>query len=260
LPPGSGGPDSTSAEELVHLGELSTSLQALSLEPGEFVYRRYEELVRHGGGGSGAKGYVLAQTDSGESWLASDGSGLRTSTLDSVEFISPVDRENWIAAGRPPLPQLGPQPDDSYEPGGLFYYDVDRLPTGDPDVLKEAILSGDVIVTAQSDEGLLSSIAALFEQGNLSSELRQTLFEVTATIATVEVQEGVRDPLGRPAVAVFAGALSGGTTLYFDPSDARLLARSTTSFPEGGHPSFTTWTAFLETGIAPSAGAPPSAG
>jgi hypothetical protein len=243
----------------MHLGELSTSLPALSLGPNEFVYRRYQELVVHGGGGSGRGEFDLAETGSIESWVAADGSGLKTSTLDSVAFISPLDRENWIAAGRPALPETGPQPDESYKTGGLPYFDVDQLPTGDPAALKEAILSGDVIATDKSDEGLLSAIAVLFEQGNLSAELRQGLFEVTASISTVEVQEGIRDPLGRPAVAVFAGALSGGTTLFFDPSDGRLLARSTTSLPSGGHPSFTGWTSYLETGIVPRAGEQPPA-
>jgi hypothetical protein len=246
LPPGSGGPRLSAAEEIRHLGHLSVAQASIQLGANEYIYRHYLEHSRQSP--SDEVDYNLAETANVESWFANDGSGVRETTLRDVEFESSIDHQNWVNAGSPALPEVGLPKHERFAPGELAFFAVETLPT-DPAQLRSALQNDDVIDTGEGDANLLGSIGILLSQENLSPELRQALFEVAASIPSVSVQYGVKDYAGRLAVSVMASDGLVHTILFFDQSDAQLLSTSVASPPADGRPAFTEWTAYLESVI-----------
>jgi hypothetical protein len=257
LPPGPAGPGLSAAAEIRHMGELSAGRSALPAGPSEFIYQRYEEARPDSGTTMSGSSFFFDVLVVVETWSAADGSGFKETTYKSVEFASPLDRQNWEQAGSPPLVPTKPVHDESEQPGSLAVYDVDSLPT-DPDTLRAALADGSVIVPGEGSRNLLSTIGTLLAQGNLSGDLRQALFEVAATIPGISVEHDVVDRHERAAVAVTATDGSTQIRLFFDPADAGFLGREITHPPEGVHPETIEWRAYLESGVVSSIGERPT--
>jgi hypothetical protein len=255
LPPGSGGPRLSAADEVRKLGRLSADQELLNPGPDGYIYSHYLELRPQSYGGERNQ-YIFTVKADVEFWLGNDRSGGRDTTIEQVGFVSPLDRENWIKAGSPTPPAVGPTEPERYGPGELAVYAVDQLPT-DPEALRNAIEHGDVIGTAPGDVNLLKTIGTLLSQENLSPALRQALFAVAATIPSVTVQYDVKDYAGRPAVAVTATDESGDSKLFFDQSSAQLFGTSVDYPAADGRPAFTEWRAYLDSGIVSSIGERP---
>jgi hypothetical protein len=255
LPPGPGGPRLSAAEEIGKLGRLSLDQRALKLGPDDYLYTHVLEFRSQSYGDQSSE-YVLAVKAEVESWYASDGSGARETTYRDVVFASPLDRENWVKAGSPPVPEVGVSDSERFSSGELAIFAVEDLPT-DPDDLRTALENDVVIETGGGDVSMLSSIGSLLSQENLSGDLRRALFEVAATIPSVTVQYEVADEAGRAAVAVTASDVSGDTRLFFAESDARLLGSSVDYPPEDGHAPFTEWRVYLDSGLVSDIGQRP---
>jgi len=244
--------------EIRRLGELASEQDEELLRPDQFIYRHYQEsTLQVTGSVDGSEFYVSVRTDV-ELWLAADGSGERVTTIRSVEFPSELDRRLWTEAGQPQLPSIARPRTDRFVPGEWPPIRVEDLPS-EPEALRTAITGRKIIETGTGDNGILSSIGVLLTQGNLRPELRQALFEVAASLESVYVQTDTQDPLGRAAVAVIASGLSGGTTLYFDPGDARFLGSTDFTPAYEGHRASTTWTAYLSVGVVDEVGDRPVA-
>ena len=256
LPPGSGGPRLSAAEEIRKLGRVSADQEPLTPGPDGYIYSHYLEQRQQSYGGERNQ-YIFDVRADVESWLGNDRSGGRDTTIEQVGFVSPLDRENWVKAGSPPPPAVGPTEPERYGPGELAVFAVDQLPT-DPVALRNAIEKGDVIGTAPGDVNLLKTIGTLLSQENLSPELRQALFEVAATIPSVTVQYDVKDYVGRSSVVVTATDESGDSKLFFDQSSAQLLGTSVDYPAADGRPAFTEWRAYLDSGIVSQIGDRPA--
>lgn len=260
LPPGGVGPTPGTAAEIRRLGSVAARQEPVSLTPSEYLYQRREVQTREvrtllSSGSS----YALDIRATVESWLAENGSGRVVTTYTSVSFASDQDALAWKEAGRPPIHQAGEVIAEPYARSGLPYYRVEDLPT-DPAALRDALLNGQAIDAAPGDFNLLSTIGTLLSQQNLSSDLRQALFDVAASIPNVDLERDVADPLQREAVAIKYSDDAGTTRLYFDPTDATLLSRSESIPAEGGRPATEDWQAFLEAAPVDRLGRSPSDG
>jgi hypothetical protein len=249
LPPGWGGPHTSAAAELEQLESLSAGLSVAELSPGSYLYVRSElsgPMVYASAAGGGS--YTLDVSSTSESWMEADGSGSRVTTYDDVSFASDGDRAAWKGAGSPPIPEGGQRVSESFGPGELPVYPVERLPA-DPDQLRRAIEDGSVIERAPGDANLLFAIGTLMAQQTLPSDVRQAMFEVAAQIPGVAVDDTSTDPLDRSAEAVSVTDDSGTTTLFFDPLDASLLAASRTHPSSVDSPATTTWQAYVASSV-----------
>jgi hypothetical protein len=227
------------------------------LEPtaAQFLYRRTEAVRLQGAAPLTGPEYDLIEKVLVESWVAPDGSGRSTSRYDEVSFASEADRQAWVADGSPALPQVGSTEQLRYGAGGLPYYATDALPS-DPQALRKVLEGGSVIQAGQGDANLLDAIGILLAQQTASGEVRQALFEVAADVPGIMVEHGVKDPLGREAVAIAVSDPTGETRLFLDPADASLLAISRTK-PDTPAPS---WQAFTASGVVDEIGAVPGSG
>lgn len=256
LPLGRGGPDVSAAAEIRRLGEVAARQQAPDLGRNQFIYRRYLEVRRDITESiSTGLSYAVDVRLEVEVWLSSDGSGRTLTTYQSVVLASPQDRASWEEAGSPSLPAPGETDTHDYGLGGLAYFPVDDLPT-DPDALRQALAEGKVIGPAPGDTNLLSTIGSLLAQEDADGELRQALFDVTATIPNVSVSIDAVDPLGRPAVLLTVSDATGETSLFFDSSDAHFLGRSLTPPPDE-RPALTQWQAYEEGSVVSGIGIVP---
>ncbi len=257
LPPGSGGPGLSAAQEIRRLGRLSVANEpTIALGPSQYVYVQTLDWTKQAQGDLSIE-YDIAVEAKTEFWIAKDGSGRRDTTLQQVNFVSELDRDNWVQLGSPPLPQVGDTDQARYAPGDLHFFTVEGLPT-DPEELRRVLEKGNVIDIGDGAVNVLSSIGSLLSQENLSPELRLALFEVAATTPGISVQYDVTDPQGRPAVSITATDVSGDTKVFLDQSDGRLLAFSV-DYPAGeGHAAFTEWHVYLESGIVSKIGERPT--
>jgi hypothetical protein len=252
LPIGPAGPELSAAAEIRHLGKMSSEQPSLDVGASDYLYRRDEEVRPEGSAEIGGGGFTLRTQVVVESWIAPDGSGRTRTEYQSVDFVSPEDRQAWRAAGSPELPTIGGPPTVvDHRTGSLVFYAVDELPT-EPAALEEALSEGRVIEDAPGNANRLSTIGTLLAQGNASPDLRQALFEVAARIPGVMVDHQATDPIGRAAISVSVTDPSGETLLFVDAIDASLLGslRSHPATDEG--PGSTEWHAYRAWGVASS--------
>jgi hypothetical protein len=251
LPPGSVGPDTSAAREIRSLGLLSAQQPVMAAGPTDLVYRRYRE-VRLVAGGSTREEYQVAERVSVESWFASDGSGRRETTFEDVGFVTPEDRKTWQATDQYPLHEVGSEKSEVFMPGELPVYLVEELPA-DPAELLKVLQDDTVIVSPEGGDSLFSTIGALLTQQNLATEVRLALFEVTAALPGVTVDEEARDPLGRPAIVVGSTVDGRDAQLFFDPADGVFLGHSEEIPAHDGHATFTEWRAYIDSDVVPEA-------
>jgi hypothetical protein len=256
LPPGQGGPHTSAATELEHLGALSTELPVAEVESGSYLYVRSEQCGRISSTSASGGSYTLDVSSTRESWTAADGSGSTVTTYHDVSFATEADRVAWKEEGSPPIPEPGKQDSDHYGPGELPVYPVERLPAN-ADELRQALEDGSVIPPAPGDANLLATIGTLMAQQTLPSDVRQAMFEVAARIPGVTVNEEASDPVGRTAVAVSVTDDSGTTTLFFDPMDASLLATSRAHPASETSTATLAWQAYEASGVVQERGAEP---
>jgi len=126
LVPLGGGP--AAAAELRRLGALAADAEGPAIGAGEFVLTPSEEL----------RPEIRTDLEAGVSftvrsrlrlgtWIAADGSGFRRTEVLSTDFASDADREAWIEAGRPEVPEAGEVRIERYPPGEGPWVDLSRV-------------------------------------------------------------------------------------------------------------------------------------
>ncbi len=163
-------------------------------------------------------------------WAARDGSGRYVErTAGRPEFPGPRDRERWKAAGRPELGS--PAPDSlamrphrfDFGAHGLSLRELEALPT-EPRALHAALVAAAGDAGSSREQEAFVIVGDLLRSAPVPPRLRAALYRATALIDGVRLVGAVRDPLGRPGLAV---ELTDGDLLHqlvFDPETSALLA------------------------------------
>lgn len=249
LPPDSGGPESSAAAELERLATVAAAASDVRVPDEALIYLAYEELrLEDGGAFSAEHDYRIMVRASVESWRAADGAFRRTTLVRSVEFPTPGDRAAWLAAGSPPTPAPGNLERERYGPGELTFVDLSMLPT-DPDELRRRIESGGVVPYEPGLGRELLVIGYLLAQADASPDLRSALFQVAATVPSVELLDPATDPLGRRGVGVVVGSGDSQIELIFDPETSELLASIQRPVQGGLSLEPSAWQAFTASGV-----------
>jgi hypothetical protein len=187
-----------------------------------------------------------------ETWWASDGVLRTRQSFGRPRFLSPADRDVWVANGRPELP--GPSVHIDEEGPGISdrsdgwlpmtYEQIIELPT-DPaqlsDVLSERIYAGQPVGscpvplgpdgrcphTPVTDLDRYGAIVFLLTHYPLPAQLRSALYQALTRLDGIELIGEVTDLAGRRGVGVTIGPtekkLPRRTVLIFDPATGRLL-------------------------------------
>jgi hypothetical protein len=152
-----------------------------------------------------------------EIWQGPEGGRIRETSSEPI-FLSPRDRDRWIAAGRPklrePVTVTGLEPSPALQlpdDADALYERLEGQAAGHPEGVHEEmfVLVGDA----------LRETAATPAQ-------RAALYEVAAKIPGVQLLGEVTDPAGRRGIAVAMDHRVDGIleTLVFDPETSMLLA------------------------------------
>jgi hypothetical protein len=140
-----------------------------------------------------------------------------------------------------------------YPPSGV--YGVSEFPTHVAGV--PSLSTDPTVLEAQLREASFDWDLLLLEAPNASPELRAAVFTVAGGLDGVTVIESVRDPAGRPAIALETSERDGADTAtwrtYFDPGTHQALAWTFESTRGGS-----AWI-LLESAIVDERGARPSA-
>ena len=188
-----------------------------------------------------------------ETWWAPDGESRTRQSFGRPRFLSPADRDVWVANGRPELP--GPIVHvDKESPGisdrsdgwlPMTYQQIIKLPT-DPaqlsDVLSERIYAGQPNGSCPvplgpdgrcphrpvTDLDRYGAIVFLLTNYPLPAQLRSALYQALTRLDGIELTGEVTDLAGRRGVGVTIGPLDEEklprrTVLIFDPATGRLL-------------------------------------
>jgi hypothetical protein len=187
-----------------------------------------------------------------ETWWAPDGVLRTRQSFGRPRFLSPADRDVWVANGRPELP--GPSVHIDEEGPGISdrsdgwlpmtYEQIVELPT-DPaqlsDVLSERIYAGQPVASCPvplgpdgrcphrpvTDLDRYGAIVFLLTNYPLPAQLRSALYQALTRLDGIELIGEVTDLAGRRGVGVTIGPtekkLPRRTVLIFDPATGRLL-------------------------------------
>jgi hypothetical protein len=228
------------AAALTRVAAVATDQPDIVLASGQYWYSRSESLQRTTAVGGPHPYTVLLRTRT-ESWIDRDGHGRqRHETVGDPTFVTPADRQAWIAAG---WPQIGWTSDELVgHPGGrsygprtytfgaslLSYAQLRSLPTN-PDELLDRVRQAAIDWHTDDSQAMemFTVVGELFRDTPLPRHLRAALYQVVARIPGVTLGPRMRDGHGRTGVTV---ALSSGDTrkeLVFDPDTAALLDERT---------------------------------
>lgn len=242
----------SAATVLRHTGAVARSQPHIVLQPGQFVYTRSRNvgMVTTVVGG---KAFTVLEPHEREIWLGPTGGRLHELT-GRPTFLTPRDRDTWIALGRPQTTVIG-ESDNKLDP-----MPAPALPT-DPDALfaelrKQAQGNGNGLYPE-----MFTLVGDALRETGASPGQRAALYDVAARIPGVQLLGSVRDPAGRlgTAVALDSGANHMRQTLVFDPDTSALLAERETALPGGIAPAGTVlgYAVYLQQGIVGSMRARP---
>jgi hypothetical protein len=189
-----------------------------------------------------ADSYSYLFTKRREIWLSVDRPGLLLDRqVGPVRWLTPRDRENWIAAGRPDstsgVGALHMGPVHHYELGTERFTSA-QLRAYDPTPQElYAHLRAHVGDAGQSRDGeVFVEIADALREAPQTPRLRATLYRALALVPGVQLLGPVHDRLGRAAVGVAFTEHTGlRQELLFDPHTAEILnERQVVAHPAGG--------------------------
>jgi hypothetical protein len=230
------------------------------LGPGQFLYTKKVELVdivppAVGTGGvpvSAHEIYMLLQPLIVQTWMAADGSGRLSQTVEPgpPSFLNPADRAKWVAAGSPDL-GAALNNNTTFGPGGppsvTPIATLSALPTN-PSVLGPLLASGKVddlggllpnpsaLFSPKSVEFEIETIASLLGQPYASPALRSALYQVASRLPGVHLLGAVTDGIGRRGTAVEYTLRGWQDMLIFDTTTSALLEQKTVAVgPDAGH-------------------------
>ncbi|MEA2554828.1 MAG: hypothetical protein QOI60_159 [Actinomycetota bacterium] len=235
------------AEEFHHLAEVAAHKPPVEAGSGQFVLMRSEELRPESKSflGEGSS-FTTIDRLSIQTWVASDGSSYRRTTVEGVRFASEQDRAAWEADGRPPLEVPGDVRTDQYSPTDAPWFDATSL-SSNPDQL-EVALQADPTLT--SDGQIYDQIGTFLAQGDSSPEVRAALFEVASRLEGIQLLGTKDDPQGRAGTAMAIDANGERVELIFDPNSSQLLAIDTYDLlANGAVGPLTSWRSFESTKV-----------
>jgi hypothetical protein len=244
--------------------------------PGQYVYtktRSLSEVDTYDVGPNHDLYFAVSVPVVREAWIAPDGSGRILETDGTPTFLTSRDRSAWIAAGRPALPAATTS-DQSFAPsngngpgcektrtggacGGLFYLDLGKLPT-DVAALRTMIEDRKIEGGPPGDGETFTIIGDMLRETYAPPQVRSALYQIASELPEVRLIGNVKDPTGRPGVAVAYPANGVLHELIFDPSTSALLGERTViadpdraglEVPAG---TVVDWSAYLASGIVDS--------
>jgi hypothetical protein len=245
-------PRNTAAAELHHLAGIAGGHE---LAAGErpVVYEHRDELQTRGftdlETGVSYTIEVLARV---EIWRSPDGSLRSATDVLEAHFASERDRVIWEEAGRPPIPEPGPEATQTLPPGEIPFPDLGELPL-DPAALLDQLRRGWWPNPLDSDEETLLAIGELLARGDAEPALRRVLFEAAATLDGAELLGERPDPLGRSGIAIGLGPTDRRVVLIVDPTTSVLLWIEERAGTFVSWRAYTAWATVGALGVRPDA-------
>jgi len=236
---GGNGAQGAAAATLRRVAGVAQNRDALIPGQGQFVYTKsvnaYMSTSVPAGGADAAYSVIVPRVR--QVWLGAGGGRLYT-TSGTPRFVTPRDRERWVADGSPSLAEAPST--DALSPTAPL-----DLPA-DPDALWTVLeheAQGNGNGTAAE---MFTLVGDALRETAATPAQRAALYEVAARIDGVQLVGPVRDSAGRAGTAVALDAHGVRFTLVFDPETSSLLEERQVALP--GNPYG--WPAGLRIGWA----------
>jgi hypothetical protein len=185
-----------------------------------------------------------------ESWIAADGSGLRTETIGRPTFRSAAVRKSYQSIyGFPVSHPLGIPTSDRFPKGqrtfgwGLTYRQLRRLPSNPAKLLE--IVRRQAAPSSQATDPSSSNplnyeefvvVGDMMRDSPLQPRVRAAFYTILSQLPGVQLVGHVTDPLGRPGLEVSMRRSPGEPRdiLIFDPHNAQLLSEGDGGYSQWG--------------------------
>jgi hypothetical protein len=246
----------SAAAELRYLSAEVSSLPAVTLAPGQYVYT---DSVSSGPPAHPGNAPYNVQFDSTRQfWIASDGSGHGVFTASNVTFPTPQDQEEWVAQGSPDIAAeftrtstFGP---GDYGPIGL---DEFTLPTDQAQL--SPVIAGLVTSATHAQPGTsgfasaeFGYIGQLLQETAAPPDVRAALLTLAASISGITLVGPDSGPEGVSGIGIStpAAPMSGySEELIFDPTTGTLAATEEWLTNSSGTKTLEQWTSYLASGV-----------
>lgn len=193
--------------------------------PGQYLYTRSRSTFLNG-----YASFLYLLDVERESWIGADGSLSLRQRSRNPRFATARDRAAWGAAGRPRLEQghdgvVVSEPGQARRAWAEVLSDVELVRLAeDPAALARRI--GEVAVGhgPSLEEEMFVIVGDLLRESTVPPAGRAGVWRAAAYLPGVELLDGVRDPVGRPGLALAREQDGLRSELVFDPDAATLLA------------------------------------
>lgn len=179
---------------------------------------------------AGAAPFSALVSSTRETWTNRDGDGEYVERPGRARFPGPRDRRRWQAAGRPRLTAPVPVEKSSIRNSLSFanervtYAELAAKPTGGRAMYEELKRAAHG-AGPSPDEEVFVTVGDLLRTGPVPPRIRAALYRALAYVKGIRLVGPVRDPLGRPGLAVeIDGSDNARHQLIFDPDTSSLLA------------------------------------
>jgi hypothetical protein len=204
------------------------------LGAGQFLYTLSEDAYQSTTVMGEGRAFTVLVPHRRESWIGRDNRGWLISHAGTPRFVTPAQRRNWIALGRPDLGERDmnlalENSDGSTPPMGSL-----ALPA-DPAALESRLRRQAEGSSHGTEVEMFTLIADGLREGFTTPAQRAALYEVAARLPGVRLVGAMRDGAGRrgTAVAMDDGQSRETHLLIFDPATSALLAEEYTAL--AGH-------------------------
>ena len=239
---GGDGTPSAAAATLRRVAGVAQNQDALIPGPGQFIYTKsvnaFMSTTVPTGGADAAYSVIVPRIR--QVWLGPGGGRLYT-TSGTPRFVTPRDRERWVADGSPSLVEAPST--DALSPTAPL-----DLPA-DPDALWSLLeheAQGNSNGTAAE---MFTLVGDALRETAATPAQRAALYEVAARIDGVQLVGQVHDSAGRAGTAVSLDAHGVRFTLVLDPDTSSLLEEREVALPGNpyGYPAGlrTGWATYL---------------
>lgn len=246
----------SAATELHKLSTIVSSMPAVAVEPGQYVYT--ESVSNSGPGHVLGNSYNVEFVETRQFWVAPDGSGHGVFTASDVTFPTPQDQAAWVTQGSPNIAAMMAG-ESTFGPGNYGPMGIDEftLPTGQSQ-LSQVIASHLTSATSAQPGSVeyaateFNYISLLLQETAAPPAVRAALLTLVESLPGITLIGPDTAPDGVSGVGFATAVPAGGgfsREMIFNPSTGALVGLEVWSTDSSGSKTLERWTSYVAGGV-----------
>jgi hypothetical protein len=245
----------SAAAELHYLSAEVSSLPAVTLAPGQYVYT--DSVSSGPPAHPGNVPYNVQFDSTRQFWVAPDGSGHGVFTASNVTFPTAQDQAEWVAQGSPDIAAEFTRT-STFGPGNYGPIGVDEFTLPTDQAQLSSVIAGLVASATHAQPGTsgfasaeFGYIGQLLQETAAPPDVRAALLTLAASISDITLVGPDSGPEGVSGIGIASPVATSGYSeeLIFDPTTGALAAVEEWLTDSSGTKSLEQWTSYLASGV-----------